>query len=765
MVATAQKVSPAVFHLMTSSRIDQSVPKENHPSVKCPLLACKVDLGNGAVVAVQGWGDNIIVGTGDCNKADRWSYHNGNEWVQPEEVEPFVTAEVVGEAFHKMVPHTRYKRATDKYGYTARYGQREEYTVEELDRYNTQRDYGTGELKGGEPWNYLKVRFTTLDGQSEVLEVKFRRAESGTALVDGTNIVKCTNDFFGLTQEWELNIKNVYQEQDPRSSSHYTYDYSGYYNVYHLLKDYDIVSTNMTRDPVLHLWESFLNTVPIDVDNKGVKALEKRKAIKPSLDKLAQDEPVIHRFYQWIHNSSGSGGISNNNLIAAFLKKHGDNYAKLKKGLLSAMDVENVESPYHRAPSHYDKIPANRKLAFQLPGATERHEEKLAKKQWQFRKGLKNQAEGLGVTKESHPKLLKAMESGDIPIGVFHAPSDKDTKINIEFDLWEKALKRKGWQEVLSSIAKSASSRKQYSKNVTPFISFLFKIEKYLDKHTPRGKKWRAMPKFVNSQWELEMSDAADEQTTKRRSALTPVADNENRIITVPYASLAIYGRQTTYCYSLNYYVYEDGFIDPESETPVVNALEKKLNGRDDYGLMFYTLTGSPTNRGYPAFLIIFERLSGSAAAPKNETRVHFHRVHPSRHRNGQRTPACQLIKECYRYMAGNVEASEIHAQQGDLIFIKCENSKLDFENEGQGVESFESHAFIAYNNGPTLKLIENKSRSVKNRLGHIYSGVDFVVDHPEHDSLEMMPAGVYEIRRCKSWEANPTAVWSLTID
>lgn len=37
--------------------------------------------------------------------------------------------------------------------------------------------------------------------------------------------------------------------------------------------------------------------------------------------------------------------------------------------------------------------------------------------------------------------------------------------------------------------------------------------------------------------------------------------------------------------------------------------LELKLNGRDDYGLMFYTLTGTSTATGYPTFLIIFERL------------------------------------------------------------------------------------------------------------------------------------------------------------
>lgn len=68
--------------------------------------------------------------------------------------------------------------------------------------------------------------------------------------------------------------------------------------------------------------------------------------------------------------------------------------------------------------------------------------------------------------------------------------------------------------------------------------------------------------------------------------------DNENHTVTVPYASLAIYGGfGTTYCYSHDYHVLTRGFSF--NGYAVTKDLEEKLNGRDDYGLMFYTLTGS----------------------------------------------------------------------------------------------------------------------------------------------------------------------------
>jgi hypothetical protein len=205
----------------------------------------------------------------------------------------------------------------------------------------------------------------------------------------------------------------------------------------------------------------------------------------------------------------------------------------------------------------------------------------------------------------------------------------------------------------------------------------------------------------------------------------------------------------------MDYQVFEENTVDRESRTPIPYELETKLNGRDDYGLMYYTLTGSATNTGYPTFLIIFERRAKG-------TFVHFHRVHPCRSKEGKKTPASRLTQECYRYMAGNIRAEEIFAQQGDLIFLQ--STQAIQIGEAKRVKEFESHAFMPTEGKPIL-LIPNEAKSIKNRLGFIYSEGPFRVVHPEHDNLEHMPAGTYEVRRCKSYENNPTGVWSLNID
>jgi len=89
--------------------------------------------------------------------------------------------------------------------------------------------------------------------------------------------------------------------------------------------------------------------------------------------------------------------------------------------------------------------------------------------------------------------------------------------------------------------------------------------------------------------------------------------------------------------------------------------------------------------------------------------------------------------------------------------------SKVDLEG-ARPVKEFESHKFIPKDENPIV-LVENRSKSVKNRLGYLYAKAAFTVDHPEHEPLKNLAPGVYEVRRTKTWEANPTAVWSFTID
>ena len=237
--------------------------------------------------------------------------------------------------------------------------------------------------------------------------------------------------------------------------------------------------------------------------------------------------------------------------------------------------------------------------------------------------------------------------------------------------------------------------------------------------------------------------------------------DNENFIVEVPYVAVSVGGARTQWCYSQYYYLAEEGRVDPEGHGVWTTTLKTKLNGRDDYGMMFYTLTGTSTSRGYPTFLIIFERLS-------NTTRVHFHRCHPCRSKDGYKIPSNKHIEALYQYMAGNIPASDITGQQGDMIFIRCEGNPV--ANGAKVAEpitapdiTFESHKMISLEG--SLMLYDSEAEEPKNRLGFLYAENGFRVEHPEHENLENLPGGYYEIRRCKSWEANPKAVWSYTID
>jgi len=654
--------------------------------------------------------------------------------VDPKEVIDRI--EPVGTAFHQMIDK---KFETHSYG---RYETRRAY-----DTYGDSWDYGGGHGRRrhieGIPYNYLNLRVTMKNGFAQEIPCKFERPDGGVLDLDALGpqamTFRATNNFFGLELNWEESIL-VGTE---------SYSDSTWKRVHRLLNKFEI---KQGKDA---LWARFFQNVETNLRRKltkGVKAVEERKGIKENLARLAQEEPLINDFYGWLHDEKTRQGVSNNSLLAAFLLAKGTTFEGLRDSLREAMHNTLGAEPQV---SYRESIPETRNICLELPGAKDKDEEKRAKKEWYLRKSARDQAIGLGVSPESHPKLLAAIERQDVPLNVFHKSGDQLHLINVEFDLWEKAFERKGWEPIICSIAQNASSRSTYEKNITPYLAFLFRIEGYLDRHTGKGRKWKSMPKFVQSEWELEMAEANEEGTVKKRSALTPVADNEARTIEVPYIAMRISGVRTTFCYSLDYQVFEENTVDRESGTPIVHELEEKLNGRDDYGLMYYTLTGTPQNTGYPSFLIIFERR-------RTHTHVHFHRVHPNRSKEGKPTPACRLIQECYRYMAGNIRAEEIFAQQGDLIFIQTEQAVELVDPKG--VREFESHAFKP-NGDHAILLTANTAKSIKNRLGFIYSEGPFRVEHPEHDNLEHMPAGMYEVRRCKSWEANPKAVWSLTID
>lgn len=238
---------------------------------------------------------------------------------------------------------------------------------------------------------------------------------------------------------------------------------------------------------------------------------------------------------------------------------------------------------------------------------------------------LMQEVEFLNLDEEAYPVTTAAIKENKLPLGTFFRKSEQYFLLNDNWSLWEEMLKK--YEPEAIQLANEVKGRTTYEKDLMSYFYFvLHALPDYLKKHT--GKKWTVKPKLVTSASELEPPKEEDNGITRQRSALTPIVDNENHTVEVPYASLAIGGGfGTTYCYSHDYHLLTKGFSF--NGNAVMCDLEEKLNGKDDYGLMFYTLTGSAQGRGYPTFLIIFEKRS-----QKGDVKVHFHRTHPSRNRS-----------------------------------------------------------------------------------------------------------------------------------
>jgi hypothetical protein len=678
-----------------------------------------------------------------------WQEHN----INITEVDPFIEVEVVQGAHERKV-HVQHQRH-------GRWGGYRNVGGEVTDTYNPthhlyyqpgfsgSRDYGEW------AWIYVRLRVKHPQSGAETeADFKFMRPIAGRFKAAEKGKVGPV----GIT-----NRIHDYEYMLPYSVDNYQ-DFHGLLTSEHLV----------CEDGDEALWTWYLgrgNLTRDNIETAGVKSLWKRKGIKPNLDRLEADEPLLFAFLLSLHNKKSRQKTSNNRLIKAFLEHTGGDYDKIRDGLKSVMGRAAELGIYDEA-SYSDHDIQNRSLCLALPGAAEQEAERKAKVMWQYQQTMTGKADGIGIDADKYPTLYQHVVDGKIPMGIFHAPGNKQHIINDEFDLWEEALTQPGWSEVICEISQAAASRTTYDKPITSYLAFmLITLPRYLDrvaprpKTSPRGKRpsWRCMPKFVQSEWELEMEEATEEGTVKRRSAMTPIADNDEGVVTVPYVAMQIHGFGTTFCYSGNYTVAERGTADPLGDGIWTKDFEHKLNGRDDYGLCFYTLIGTDRNTGYPSFLIILERLPTRDDIAL-DTRVHFHRVRPNRSKNGIPTPTSKLVQECYRYMAGNVEATEINAQQGDLIFIKRDKpGKATVEPVP--TRAFENHRFVPLNDGPVIQLVASVAKAPTNRLGYIYSEGGIRVEHPEHEDIEQLEAGWYEVRRCKSWEANPTAVWSMTID
>lgn len=372
---------------------------------------------------------------------------------------------------------------------------------------------------------------------------------------------------------------------------------------------------------------------------------------------------------------------------------------------------------------------------------------------------IQEEAENLTIDKIKYKKTWAQIEAGNLPIGAFFRKSEQYFLLNDNWDLWEEMFKR-GFGDQAIELANEVKGRTTYEKDLMSYFYFvLYGLPEYLKKQT--GHKWTCIPKLVNTSEELEPPKEGTDGVARTRSALTPHVDNDLHTVTVPYASLAIYGgRGTTYCYSHDYHVLSRGMS--LGGYAITRDVEEKLNGRDDYGLMFYTLTGSAQGRGYPTFLIIFERRERF-----EDTRVHFHRTHPFRSKDGDYNPLHQWTRGCYNWMAGNIPTNRIKAQQGDLFFVQVKtdaNDDLDgtvlknlaFDHK---VNQYDKHCFER-----EVPFAEYTKAAKSNILGYVNLDQDTWLKHSEHDDV-LIPMGTYAIHQCRSWEANPKGVWSLRID
>lgn len=685
-------------------------------------------------------------------------------WPSPTKVEePFIKVEFVTEPAPRQVTVTRNSRSGWGYGHSTNIkavvtdGYDPGYYEPGVSHLNSRHGYSHSPLNANTlqqqydnriPFYYGDVRVTDNEGNSKVVTLRFPRPRTGTIDLTDRNLLRSNQLRVSLGSTDYIYTVDKFTDLVNLITGRYTITqgidalWAWYFEAQHVATDYE------------------------KADNASMKSLWSRKAWLPMWERLRTEEPLLHRYLLYLHDSATIDKTTNNKLLAVFLKEVNGDYDKLRTALREALDKAHEATDVRDY--HYNSN-YTRSMVLGLPGAQEKIRQDKAKEMWQFRKDADGKAEGLGVDPERHPLLHKAILDGEIPFSIFHAPGNKQEIVNDEFDLWEACFEREGWKEPLVEIAQSAATRTTYDKPMSSYMAFLlYTLPEYLNRTAPRpdGSSWTCFPKFVASQWELEMdTDKQNEDgTIKKRSALTPTVDNEAGVVTVPYASMAIHGRMTTYCYSGNYYVAERGLNDPLGKGVFTKDFEPKLNGRDDYGLMFYTLIGTSRNEGYPSFLVIFERLEKRQKDTGLTTRVHFHRVRPNRSKGGIPTPTSRLIEECYRYMAGNIRAEEITAQQGDLIFIRADGPGNKVQ-EPAPVEAFESHAFVPLEGGTPVMVHRNAAKSVGNRLGYIHSDVPFTVQHPEHEDIERLDAGWWEVRRCKSWEANPVAVWSLTID
>lgn len=504
----------------------------------------------------------------------------------------------------------------------------------------------------------------------------------------------------------------------------------------------NIRNAESVKQLLIYLRDTLLKAEALTLDSQGIKKI--LTSLLPYHARLLQtvDVHLLATFHTLVSESKRTiNGVK----VAKFFNQFFDAVNSYETFVDKLEEIYAIFLQWRMETSHYSF--SFDQLFVKFPGYSELRKEAVRAQSGKALNKLVSEVESLHYDPSRCPLLHELISDGTIPVSTFFRQDGDETYFlfNDNWTLFEEFLQKH--REVGIELAKLASKRSTYEKSFMSYLYFvLYTLPEYLEAHT--GKKWTCLPKIVDSTDELEPDRGQPGQTSKKRSVLTPIVDNETCTVTVPYACLQVSGVYTTYTYALNYSILRRGLsIDG---AVCSSDLEEKLNGRDDYGLMFYTLTGSKTGRGYPTFLIIFEKLASG------NKRVHFHRTHPLRSKDGDSNPIHNWIRTCYNWMVGNVNMKNIVAQQGDLVFVKTDGLPV---GERQQVTSYDQHVFER-----PVTYVPCSKKDSQNILGYFELTQDTVLNHAEH-LARTIPAGIYELRQCRSWEANPKGIWTLRID
>lgn len=309
-----------------------------------------------------------------------------------------------------------------------------------------------------------------------------------------------------------------------------------------------INKTLALSDTLVHLKDLLENTeqclqifnslnITTEVKNSdGVKNTLNK--IQPFLDNLSTNlrKATVYILLEEITKSTK--GIKNSVIFNKLFNKlfEVDDFNRLIDKLeLCLLKAKN----YHFYENYLNEISA------EFPNIRELRKDKLKKNQTKAFNKVMEDVDFIDINAEKYPITFDKIQTGEIPLGTFFRKQLESYFLyNDNWELWERFIQR--FPEESVELAKEVSKRTTYEKDIMSYMYFVLDgLPQYLEKYT--GKKWTCEPKLVTSANELEPPKIGDNGVTKKRSALTPIVDNEKCHIIVPYVSMSVGGARTQY--------------------------------------------------------------------------------------------------------------------------------------------------------------------------------------------------------------------------